>query len=156
MKRQSAFTNITVIALIVIIFGVISYFGLAKKQDHQTTPPVGPNISTTKSTPDTSSSQPQSRTVNLGEEFTLKKDESAHLKNTDVYLTLTSFVNSPCPPGAVCVWSGQAVNYELRVGSKIYEGSTINPISEFSYSVLLRGSDYQTFAVFVIELRRSD
>lgn len=88
--------------------------------------------------------------VSLGQEFTLKKGETAHVQGLNVFLKVKEFINSPCPKGAQCVWSGLAVVYELRVDGKKYVSSPGNPPHASPYDVLVKGSDYKTYATFVI------
>src|SRR3989344_3996186 len=85
--------------------------------------------------------------ADLGEEFTLRKCETAHIRNTDVSLKVTGFIYSPCPSGVVCIWSGQAVNYEFKVGDK----SFVNSYDKTPYDVVMRKSDYKTYATFVVD-----
>jgi hypothetical protein len=82
--------------------------------------------------------------VAAGESFTLKKGESAQLKNTDVVLKVISFVNSPCPKNAQCIWSGLAVNHELTIAGKPYKDY------DSHYNVNLIGSDYTSYATYTI------
>lgn len=93
--------------------------------------------------PCTASAARKSVKAELGKEFRLRKNQRADLKGTDASVTIKSFVNSPCPKGARCVWSGQAVILEMTVA-----GSTV-PVESASspYAVETLESDYKTFAV---------
>ena len=82
--------------------------------------------------------------VNAGEKFTLKKNENAQLKDTDVVLTVTGFVYSPCPKDAQCIWSGLAVNQELTVN-----GKKVKPY-DTHHNVNLIDSDYKQYATYTI------
>lgn len=83
-------------------------------------------------------------TVVLGEKFTLKKDESARLKDSGVELKVTGFVYSPCPKNAMCAWSGLDVMAALTIDGKQY------PPYETHYNVNLIQSDYKSYATFTI------
>lgn len=83
-------------------------------------------------------------TVKLGDKFTLKKGESARLKDRDVELLVTGFVNSPCPKDAMCVWSGLDVMTVLTI-----DGKQSRPY-ETHYNVNLLESDYKNYAAFTI------
>jgi hypothetical protein len=89
--------------------------------------------------------------VELGKEFRLKKGEVASVAGTKATLRIVKFINSPCPKGARCVWSGQAVFTELTV-----DGKVVTPGAEGSpYDVEVRKSDYRTFAVLVVSAVKS-
>lgn len=89
--------------------------------------------------------------VNLGEEFTLVKDQSAIIKELNVSLKIKDFIYSPCPKGLQCVWSGLAVFYELTVDGKIYGASRGDLLSGTPYDVFVKDTDYKTYATFVID-----
>lgn len=76
--------------------------------------------------------------VELGKEFRLSVGAAARLPGKRAKLRLKSFVNSPCPEGARCVWSGQEVIYELTPKDAPYE-------------VEVKSSDYRTYAAFVVD-----
>jgi len=83
--------------------------------------------------------------VELGKEFRLKKGEVASLEGGRALLRIVKFINSPCPKGAYCVWSGQAVITELTVGGKVVPPGAKN----YPYAILVKESDYKTFAVLL-------
>lgn len=83
----------------------------------------------------------------LGQEFRLAKGQTASLESGRVLVRLVKFINSPCPKGAYCVWSGQAVITELTVDGKVVKES----VNDRPYDVLIKDSDYRTFAVLVVE-----
>jgi chromate reductase len=81
-------------------------------------------------------------TAELGHEFTLHKGERAKLKGTDAVVRLTGFINSPCPKGARCIWSGQKAILELAVaGTTVPLQGTAAP-----YLIEVLRSDYKTWA----------
>lgn len=80
-------------------------------------------------------------TAELGKPFVLRKTQRADLKGTDASLRITGFINSPCPKGARCVWSGQAVHLELTVA-----GSTVALDGNAPYAVEVLSSDYKSKA----------
>lgn len=93
-------------------------------------------------------------TVELDEEFTLQIGERVKLEGKEVYLKLTGFYNQPCPQGAQCVWSGQAVHYELTVDGKVYKTSlTGNLPSDSPYMGIKKKTDYTTYATMTIHKR---
>lgn len=87
------------------------------------------------------SAAPKTITAELGKAFVLRKNQSARLKGTDASIRLTGFVNSPCPKGVRCVWSGLAVNLELTVS-----GATVPLNASAPYLVEVLSSDYKTRA----------
>jgi hypothetical protein len=87
---------------------------------------------------------PKPIVAELEREFTLRKGQRADLKGTDASILLTGFINSPCPKGMRCVWSGQKVLLELTVA-----GSTVALNGDAPYQVQVRSSDYKTSARLV-------
>lgn len=85
--------------------------------------------------------------VELGTEFRLKKGEVAGIAGGRATLRIAKFINSPCPKGAYCIWSGQAVITELTV-----DGKVVPPGAKISlYDITVKDSDYKTFAVLVVD-----
>ncbi|MCR4295143.1 MAG: hypothetical protein NUW21_06385 [Elusimicrobia bacterium] len=85
--------------------------------------------------------------VELGKEFRLRKGEVAAITGTTATLRIVRFINSPCPKGAHCVWSGLAVITELTV-----DGKVVDPKAKDSpYDVLVKESDYKTYAVLLVD-----
>ena len=85
--------------------------------------------------------------VQLGHEFRLKKGQVAVLPGGRASVKITKFINSPCPKGARCVWSGQAVYTELTVDGKVVSPKTKNA----PYAVTVKDSDYKSFAVLIVD-----
>ena len=48
----------------------------------------------------------------LGEEFVLHENQSAIIEPDGLEVRVIGFIYSPCPPDAVCVWSGLGVVLE--------------------------------------------
>jgi len=86
----------------------------------------------------------------LGTEFRINNGETRYLRGTDASLTIARFINSPCPEGAQCVWSGLAVNFEIRKGDTVCQSGMGNPSWECPLDVFVKESDYQTYAVVVV------
>lgn len=84
-------------------------------------------------------------TVELGKEFRLRKGEVAAIAGTRATVRIVKFINSPCPKGAQCVWSGLAVITELSV-----DGKVVDP-KDSPYDVLVKDSDYTTWASLVVD-----
>lgn len=91
---------------------------------------------------------PKTIQAELGKPFVLRKKQVAVIKNTDASIRITGFINSPCPKGARCVWSGQAVHLELTVA-----GSTVALDGNAPYSVEILSSDYKTRAKLLANKR---
>lgn len=85
--------------------------------------------------------------VELGKDFRLRKGETARLPGGRATLSIARFINSPCPKGAVCAWSGQDVVYELKLDGK---ASAANA-PDAPYDVVVKESDFTTFAVFAVD-----
>jgi hypothetical protein len=92
-------------------------------------------------TPAASCASPRTIKTELGKEFVLRKGQRAELARTDASIRIVDFINSPCPKGARCVWSGQKVNLELTVA-----GATVPLNGQAPYSVEVLSSDYKTRA----------
>lgn len=85
--------------------------------------------------------------VELGKEFRLRKGEVAAVAGTKATLRIVKFINSPCPKGARCVWSGLAVITELSVDGKVVpENAKTRP-----FDVLVKDSDYATWAALIVD-----
>jgi hypothetical protein len=83
----------------------------------------------------------------LGKEFRLKKGEVAAIAGTKATLRIVKFINSPCPKGAYCVWSGQAVYTELTVDGKVFDMKS----KDWPYEVEVKDSDYTTWALLLVD-----
>lgn len=88
----------------------------------------------------------------FGQEFTLKKGQSAKLTNADFTVLVTDFVNSPCPENAQCFWSGTVVNFVLQSGGQKFSEQLMKGsfAQMFGYKVELTDTDYETFAKFKV------
>ena len=73
----------------------------------------------------------------LGKDFTLRKGQEAREKDGTASVKVTGFVDSPCPKGVRCIWSGQSVLLSYAVS-----GATVAPAS-FPYEVKVVKSDYK-------------
>jgi len=70
----------------------------------------------------------------------------------DVSVIITGFTNRPCPDGASCIWSGQAVQYEITEnGDKHVGGGMHSFASSDNYSVYTASSDYETYAMVSLQ-----
>lgn len=151
--NRKGFVNIAVIIGIIIVAGIAGYFVLNQRT---TIPNLSPTPISSESTSTTPAQTPtetnsNAKLVSLGEEFTLKKGETARVKGLNVFLKVKDFIYSPCPKGVMCIWSGLAVVYELTVDDKVYDGSFDNPPPhEAPYDVFVKKTDYKTYATFVI------
>lgn len=101
--------------------------------------------------PEAAISDSVEKTASLGEVFALHQGESMHIKGTDLSLRVDGFVNSPCPKGSQCVWSGLAVRYMLFAGGKAYEVPRGQLPPDAPFVVRVWDTDYETFAAFVID-----
>jgi hypothetical protein len=82
--------------------------------------------------------------VGLGEEFTLHENQSAIVEPDGLEIRITEFIYSPCPQGAVCVWSGLGVGMEYKLGGKTETG--MNLVRAFGYKTEIVETDYKTYA----------
>ena len=57
--------------------------------------------------------QPAYLEVELNQEFRLEKNSVASIKNDDLSIKVTGFINSPCKEGAQCFWSGFKLEYNI-------------------------------------------
>ena len=152
--KQKGFIHILVIIGIAVIAGLAGYFVLSQRttpSPARTLPPtLPPSTSVTPTQTPITDSESSRVMVSLGEEFTLKKGETARVKDLNVFLKVKDFIYSPCPRGAQCLWSGLAVVYELTVDGIVYGSSLDNPPRDAPYDVLVKKTDYKTYATFVI------
>jgi hypothetical protein len=83
--------------------------------------------------------------VELGQEFELKKGQRAGVAGTGFGLTILNFFNQPCPPGVKCVWSGIGIEFEYRYNGQMRRG--VNLAKAFGYTTRIIRSDYESYAV---------
>ena len=83
--------------------------------------------------------------IELGKEFRLKKGEVASIAGGRAFLKIVKFINSPCPKGAYCIWSGQAVITELTVDGKVVPTNA----KDSPYDIAVKSSDYKSFAMLI-------
>ena len=83
--------------------------------------------------------------VELGQEFELKKGQRAGVAGTGFELTILNFFNQPCSPGAKCVWSGIGIEFEYRYNGQMSRG--INLVKGFGYTTDNIRSDYESYAI---------
>ncbi len=57
---------------------------------------------------------------------------------------MTDFIYSPCPEGAVCIWSGLGVGMEYRLDGQVKTG--MNLVEAFGYRAEILQTDYKTYA----------
>lgn len=88
--------------------------------------------------------------IELGAEFTLRKNESAIVQNVGYKITVTNFFNSPCPEGAQCLWSGVGVGLRHSLKGEIKEG--VNLTEAFGYQTTIIETDHETFAKLKINV----
>ena len=86
--------------------------------------------------------------IELGKAFRLKKGEIAAIPGGRATLRIAKFINSPCPKGVYCIWSGQAVITELTVDGKIV------PSKDSPYDITVKNSDYKSFALLIVDEKR--
>jgi hypothetical protein len=82
--------------------------------------------------------------IELGTEFTLRKNESAIVQNIGYKITITNFFNSPCPDGAQCLWSGVGVTLKHSLKGEVKEG--IDMTEAFGYKTTIIDTDHETYA----------
>lgn len=87
---------------------------------------------------------PDIRYIHLNEEVVLKKGESALITDENIKITITGFINSPCPKGVECIWEGLAVLYDVYVDDKKLD------VNESKYMIEIIKSDYKTYAKLMV------
>ena len=152
--NQKGFVNIAIIIGAVVMAGIAVYFILSRRTitSPAPTPTPTPQTSTSTASTQTPTANPDSKAiaVSLGQEFTLKKGETARVKDLNIFFKVKYFIYSPCPKGSQCIWSGLAVVYDLTVDGKVYNASIGNLPPEVLYDVIVKETDYKTYATFVI------
>ncbi len=88
--------------------------------------------------------------VILDETFILGLGQTAKLASSDYQISINNFINSPCPKGAQCLWSGQGINWQHSFKGENKSG--LNLLQAFGYKITLIDTDYQTFAKLKINL----
>lgn len=83
---------------------------------------------------------PKIQYVQLDEEVVLKEGSSAVVINENIRITVTGFVNSPCPKDTQCIWEGFVVRYD------VYQNNEKININESKYKVEIVKSNYKTYA----------
>ena len=79
-----------------------------------------------------------------GVETSLRPGVLARVAGSDVLFRVTAFVDSPCPAGAWCFWSGQSVEaawYRAGQARRAVDGG-----EAFGYRLQIVESDYKTYA----------
>ena len=79
-----------------------------------------------------------------GAEVSLRQGVLARVAGSDVLLKVTAFVDSPCPAGAWCFWSGRSVEatwYRAGQARRASDGG-----EAFGYRLEIADSDYKTYA----------
>ncbi len=82
--------------------------------------------------------------VQLDNSFILNKNQKAVISEENLEVKITHFVNSPCPKGSQCVWSGLGITFEYSYNGKTESG--LNLTQAFGYEVKVIDTDYETFA----------
>jgi len=151
--NQKGFINIAVIIGIIVVAGIAGYFVLTQRTPPNPAPTSTSPTPTSTTPTEIPTTEPSSnaKMVSLGEEFTLKKGETARVKGLNVFLKVKDFIYSPCPKGAQCFWSGLAVVFELTVDGKVYNASIGNLPPKAPYDVFVKKNDYKTYANLVID-----
>ncbi len=93
-------------------------------------------------------------TIALDTQAKMYKDTEYKITNTNSKITITGFYNHPCPPTAMCIWSGLDVFYRIDpISGKgpSYAKTEINQSTAgFPFTVTIKDSDYTNFAEVVL------
>ncbi len=156
-KRNTA----AIILIIVAIIGYISYTGIKEFLNDIDITSITPyqvsseNINGSASNLNDEFEELDDVIFSYGEKFRLGEGETAFSDDDeDLLITVNSFINSPCPEGAQCLWSGKAVSYELFTKDKIYHAPMGILPEDVPYEVKITDSDYKTYAEFVINKKQ--
>ena len=84
----------------------------------------------------------------LGKEFDLRLGQTAEIKGTGLTITVKQFFNSPCPPGARCVWSGVGALLEYRKDGETKQG--IDLAEAFGYRTEIVRTDHESYVRLVV------
>lgn len=88
--------------------------------------------------------------VNRGETVSLKKGQKMIVLQTKTLVTLSDMQDSTCPAGVQCIWAGEkSVSLAYRKGASVLEGK--NRFSAFGTRLELKGSDYSSYADFLVK-----
>lgn len=93
-------------------------------------------------------------TVNLGESVTLHQNQTIQIKNKNVSVKITNFINDTCPSGAECIWSGQSVEYEIDANGHKYTATSLSKTNDSNYDIETVKSDYKTYADIIITAKQ--
>jgi len=86
--------------------------------------------------------------IKLWEKFVLGSGKQIKYENDDLYIKINSFINSPCPDGAQCFWSGKWINTEFIKNWQSQWG--LDLFEAMWYSLELVDSDYTNYATFIL------
>ena len=90
--------------------------------------------------------------VEFGKGFRLIKGAIAAIPGGRATVRITKFINSPCPKGARCIWSGQTVITELTLDGKVVPPDA----KDFPYDITVKNSDYKTYAALIVAERKRE
>lgn len=113
-----------------------------------------PEPTPSQSSSSSSNNPPATITAALGEEFTLTLNQTAAIDES-LQLTVTEFINSPCPPNANCVWIGVGVGATLEFNGQtettMYSNVGGAHATPFGFTVTITKTDFETAATFKVE-----
>ena len=84
--------------------------------------------------------------IELGQEFTLEKDQIVNISNTGLKIKIKEFSYNPC--STECIWSGIGINFEYNLDEKIENG--MNLVQAFGYQINIIDTDYKTYANLIV------
>jgi hypothetical protein len=147
-QTQNGFINIALILILIILIGGVSYTSLRKNNT-----PSTPSSDTQVPTPTNPIPVPTPTnnvvSASLGQQFTLKKGQTATIAGTGLEIEITNFINSPCPKGAQCFWSGLGVEFTYRLNGQEQKG--MNLAEAFGFHTTIVNTDYEKSATLTVE-----
>ena len=160
-NNNKGIVPILIIIVLLIIVGA-GFFAQNQARNKKINPPVvvpeekeEPTKEENKKSPVVTKSDKE---INLGDEFTLGKNEMVKINNTGLEIKIVKFYNSPCPVGSQCIWSGMGIDFECYLNGQL-EGTELmqGPFSYYQRKIFKTGyqmkiikTDYETYANLII------
>ena len=127
--------------IIIILLCSVGYFLFTKSAP---VPVAEPTVSG-----DDISSISSMKSVNLGEQFTLRKSEKTGVGDEGLEIEVAAFYNDPCPAEVMCFWSGTGVELRYTLAGRAEQG--INLLQAFGYETMIVETDYVSYATLTVK-----
>ena len=93
-------------------------------------------------------------TASLGQRFTIGETHFTIIEEEGLEVRVLEFINSSCPEGAYCTWTGKRVDIEFTKDNEIvYKSFDLEDDFRFvfGYKVTMLKTDYETYVDLKVE-----